>query len=1288
MSEFFKDQRLTIAHSSEQNSIPGPISSTWRESRRYARSKNTVLSSKLGLEFLSEQFALIRKRLKRQFLHYLGYAESKKTIDKDFTYVSAGLHLLWGALSPEVRSLPGFQVLFLEEERKLEALAAEIGGTFASRDLRIRSSLMKIALLRSPSDLVTWSMHNDAFMEELKDRSTDGRKPFERAYFGEIFSKPSYSVSLDGELFPKAIENYIRMMPSLYKWAQRAIDKKSNQQLPLNQILDAIIDLKEHISGQLFGYAQLSGSEEKLELWNAQIESLDIPAFAKLSLFPPVLLSLNKRVFDPDDNSFAASSALLKAPAQYLRTFSDLRSAMDFIRNLQPDRLPLSFHIGNPAHLCTQPTQPYLVDWKDFPHWLEQAISGLEMSLEEVKLVLRGDDYWNNQNRHLTNAGRSETFYDNPEYRVDLKHSEALQLAIYRKLKSSGQLPESLSEEFKLWRKFAKRGVTEFTDTWARYLFSRAKKSESPVASNLITSLYASELIWDLALREELATSRTYAPDPVASEYSEKALRLTDRIYKAIEAKSQMSPSLRSERWLETSLLAILEPENSEVKDESLKWLKEELGALLGGDECDQAIDELLDLTAKSQLSRMTSFIKAVRIKFPEKSAERERVINDFAQKIRTRYRETLFLMDSSSEKRPSLQVGLTEALGFRALSQLFGEISLAPFSEKIEVLEFFLGKADDVPKLIQSGLSMIDFSRAELAKLSERLRLGDRASAGEVVKAFNEGLALTALREHVGPYRARRFFQALTDEARAVILDSLITGPSGILAREDGKNWIVDQLVPKGSPWRQLAVDLADGYREGLALHKNNHLKTQFISFILASTSKRSLGRLDHEFLKANSEEVFAGHLSEEARLLRSIFQANSALMKIGQKIHSANLLDPETNVALASLKENSGEVFRESQFSWLENAATCEGVCDRVQILESTGNASTKAVFKALVDEEPSVVLVVKPNAERRGDSSFAIIDHALRYAVGRGHDLLRPLIPIVRRARETFVREIDMNQERASAEKMAPLYQPDQSYGAGYRFLSPVPKPLPENSFRSDRVYMVKLIDTESFFDLDGLSQNEVAQASMEKETQILMKEEVAEVGSEQKKITFEKDRHEGNTLRVRDSELSDRYQTDRLLLAIDPGQLSSISFAMRDAIFNALVEIAAKRNNIITLEKASDSLSKIVQRDFLTSEASLLEVRGVIYKQLLANSSKNPVEELSSILAYLEAEGFTVKSEIFDYIDAILTNHTWTKYLDSSPLEDAITSKIKSLLLGKYPLASLSVSCVNFFRRQKR
>ena len=80
------------------------------------------------------------------------------------------------------------------------------------------------------------------------------------------------------------------------------------------------------------------------------------------------------------------------------------------------------------------------------------------------------------------------------------------------------------------------------------------------------------------------------------------------------------------------------------------------------------------------------------------------------------------------------------------------------------------------------------------------------------------------------GPYRVRRLFQALPTARRgSLLLDPFFVGDEGLAARPDGRDWLISRLVPKDAKWRQMAIDLTDGYVAALQKHHQKHLENSF---------------------------------------------------------------------------------------------------------------------------------------------------------------------------------------------------------------------------------------------------------------------------------------------------------------------------------------------------------------------------------------------------------------------------------------------------------------------------
>ena len=68
---------------------------------------------------------------------------------------------------------------------------------------------------------------------------------------------------------------------------------------------------------------------------------------------------------------------------------------------------------------------------------------------------------------------------------------------------------------------------------------------------------------------------------------------------------------------------------------------------------------------------------------------------------------------------------------------------------------------------------------------------------------------------------------------------------------------------------------------------------------------------------------------------------------------------------------------------------------------------------MVSAKIDGKDRILHLVQPNATLRGNTSFLLVNDAVNYAIAKGYEELRLLLPMIRRAQETFRKEIDMDE-----------------------------------------------------------------------------------------------------------------------------------------------------------------------------------------------------------------------------------------------------------------------------------
>lgn len=1136
---------------------------------------------------ISQAAATLRSRINKQNLPLW-------QISNDWQDIAVAFEKLWENIPNSLKSSKLFRDFYFEEEKRWTELAASYGATFIPNDRNVVNRFTSILAIHDPASLIQWRQQHAQLSSNLVVRYK---------YLAELGAELTYSIFEDPQIYRRAFEKYIDLIPTLYAWTNEAVTNKDHT------LLEAVRSIRDVMTCYLQGWMVLelhNPTQQVLKsVWNAKSLSLSIPDYAKLAFLPSLKISGNSWSWENEKVSgrplFGHAVDFILNPDREDKRYSNFHKGLEFILALQVEKQAITFQYTEESEYHSPRWADFLgIDQSQLDDWYFFALSRLRFDADEANQVLQNDRYWkelsatdkdkikrtmrtyintgvdvvnffgaqiaykkrnrlnNDSDKEVESLFSKATFYTRPEYQVETKYNESMQAMLYKSLKDNHVLPEKLSEEYQLWLKFAHRGVTSFTDEWADSFISRIEKTKLTAENlSLVREMYFSNLVWDLQIRQRMAK-------------------------------------------------IVLHPQNS---TEVLALQQSRFRA---------------KLFRRSAISRILSQIKN---EFPESSQERIYLVDQVAAWIRSDPEETYWMMKQVEFEQGSLtnlSITRKEAFGERFYSQLFSELSSTPLQSRIELLNFLLGRSDYIPELLKYQYN-IDRDEKKQRPL------------------------LTAIREsNVNPLRLRRAFQTLSVEVRTVLIDPMFIGENGILLDRDGRNWIIDALVPHDATWRQMAVDLADGYREALQKFGQGHLKTMFVSYLIASSIRTSRGVHTELFPQADATK---GHDTVEGRVLHALFSANAALTKIGQRVHSSNVLNADINSSLVGLKDGASKVLREDQFAWIDNAGVCDHVCKQIQLREELGNASVKIVAEAKIAGQETVLYMIKPNAFHRGDTFFQMLIYAVNYAINKGHDQLKLVLPMVARSQTTFKNETDLEHERAAAEKLASVYKPDQAYGQNFYFITPE---FIETShlLKPGLAAAVKKIKARRFSELDTNTQKEMAAAITEKEAQ------VHRLGSSHptsdETLIFEKDRHEGNYLYVTDEQLLAEMQLppgSRVILVIDFGQVAEIDQATQSATLNSLAVIVSLQTNMIPMEKAVSLLKEHLNSSLLKSSSPLIKTKvlqKLIEDHIVGGDPTKVGETLSRLFSYLEAEHVQIKDEVWDYLTAASTMQTWEQY----------------------------------------
>ncbi len=1168
-----------------------------------------------------------------------------------------------------LRNHPEVIALFKGYEAKLTALATLLGVPYVTRDQRVQTKLRDFLNVDDLPSFQKWLGNHD----HLRRWHPNPGRPvseFNPKGLGLQSLLPlPYSLASDPTLVHEALNHYFRIAPYL----MRDLESKSWDVVSSISVRKAR-DFYQRILETLSFYPGWESKEAEIE---GKIEALRLSPFQKFVLFHPFPDAMARetvvREYTPDHLSptgffpkGASKYNWLKTRDAYPKDFPKFHAELSKMESLLTQKWDRDNSKGKTEYYYGTDLFKKV---ERYEGWISDSLALFSLTKKDVETVLGSNLYWYSKGKakaegyqqKLTDLNEriniqlkkghfdwisadaeerkkefddsiekrfkdrvKKTFYDRPEYKADLHYAQKMQLQLYSTLKRLGNLPQDIQGELDLWKRFAMRGVTDFTDEWAEKIFDHALKEGEAKNIDVVRTIFRSQLVWDLRLRERLA--RTY--------YN--------------------------------------------VKNSA------EVAAILGRMGA-----------GWSRKSMIKKLAKEVSYYLPEDSQEKYNVYNFLANTIQTDreetslFRQKLNVQDSLGQASVgNVKITDDQALGSRVLAELFVELRGSQVDRRLEVLDFLLGNKDEVPLLmdrakeewdsIQRDLDAEDAKR--IANGGFEMSLPERVTMG--MKQFQDraiGFRLAA--GVLGPYRTRRLFQSLDPKIRAVLLDPLLLGSQGLLGDTKGREWVINALVPQGAEWRQLAVDLSDGYIEGLTKLGQSHLKTLFVSFLVASSAKTSYGKY-HELLNGTSlSESEAPQKSENVdrqagRVLRRVFEANAALTKIGQRVHSAYILNEEMNSEIASVKDEASPAGREEYFDWLQDASKCGDICKPVRLLDVKGSASVKVVMGAKIKGKEGVIHLVRPNAVRRGENSFDLIEYALKYALAKGHENLRIVLPIIARAKEAFRKEIDLERERGSIQKMSQAYKPGKVYGEGFQFATPELIAEFDGLVHAKAAEAVVAIPIKKFSELSPDEKLRAASAISEKEAELL----IGSQASEASVIHFDKDRHEGNFLFITDPAYLKKAgipEGQVLILVIDPGQWSEIASSVRETIFHGAALMGAavfglgEREVLVTATR-DWILSDLVVSSVQPTDIQAAQLKKVVETKLDEAQKKGevkPGDVLSSILAHTESLGLPVHGEVWDYVTAFGTTQSWDHMLRLGGKGTPFTDKALERVMDK-------------------
>jgi len=1148
---------------------------------------------------LTEESNLIRSRVNEGNL-------KRWEIEKNWSDIAHSFRAVWNAAPAYLKAKTEFQNYFIEEEGRWIEKAKLHGEQLETLDAKSVQTWKALLQIQDLEGLKNWQGKHAVLPKEIEERYK---------YLGQTGEHLSYRIHREPQLFRQAFEKYLDLIPSLYKWTATAI--RENDEVTL----EAIRSIRDLTTAHLQGWFELQSQNPELEnllqTWNDRIPSLNIPDYAKLAFLP----SLNmKKIYTKNvphwswhpldskywpglhgDPLFPNALDFILNPGKDDKRYSHFREGLDFILSLQVDRNNISFDYVSGDHYSKSDKGFLGIGDSEYNDWLYFVLNHLKFTSDEAFSVLNDNNYWTD----LKPIDKKEVKEKSQRYIKNFVDT----VNFWAENRISGRLERRYKRD---------------SDKEIERLFNKASfysRAEYQVSSNynermqsmLYKSLKENNTLPN-TLEDELKMWKLFCSRGVTSFTDEWAYSLVNRLEQ------------EQDKSLKYDLI-------SQMYDSNLVWdlqIRKRMALFIFNPQNSQQTRDLQKkaghwISSWDRKLTIKGLLFQIRREFPELSQERLHLVDQIAGWIRATPEETKYMMKEIAHEEKSLtniSISRKEAMGERFYVQFFGEIQAHEMSSRLELLDFLLGKTEHIPYL----LSKDDFTDY---KIQEKYPL------------------LTFVRKrHIQPFRLRQAFQSLDVEVRTVLLDPMFVGTNGVIDNERGREWIIETLVPEGATWRQMAVDLVDGYREALQHFGQGHLKTMFVSYLVASSIRNNRSVYTSLFPEDENKNT---HETTEGRILHALFSANAALTKIGQRLHSSNILNSNINNSLGSLKDRASRVLREDQFAWIEEAAKCDDICKLLQLLEERGNASVKIVADAGLEGQDIVLYMIKPNAFRRGDTFFKMLLYAVDYAIKKGHDSLKLVQPMITRAQETFRKETDLRFERQAAEKLKSIYNPDKSYGKNFYFITP--EFLDTSDLMDPELTAaVKKIQVRRFSELDSQTQGEMSEAITLKEADIHRLQSTFSDDA----ITFEKDRHEGNYLFVTDEKVLAKLGLppgSRVILVIDFAQISEISASAQSAILDTVSIIVGFNTNLLNEENATLQMLEKINAHLLTKDSpqvTLEQLAELVHSTVLGGNAMKPGETLSRVLSYLEASNVQIKDEVWDYLTAVSTMQTWEQH----------------------------------------
>lgn len=575
---------------------------------------------------------------------------------------------------------------------------------------------------------------------------------------------------------------------------------------------------------------------------------------------------------------------------------------------------------------------------------------------------------------------------------------------------------------------------------------------------------------------------------------------------------------------------------------------------------------------------------------FPEESVSRMDLLERFTNRIAANQVETALIEAAKGSRDANM-----EAVALRAFSGMLTKLH-TPESQ-LELIKFLVGK-------------------------------------GEPPDALKETI------KTVGKDRLLRQFESFSPEVRALVLNPILSPPSGLYTNPEYKKQLVGLCVDGLGDHAGDGKLLIDSLLHAVAVEAP-YQESLTLSFMLGQVRQSKL------------------HPGEKLRTLLESMGGTG--VSIGQKLYQRRLVPPDWLPHLADMTDKSRSPTRSKIFDMTGKALGTERVDEVLEIVEELGTASSKVVLRVryksgtVTVEGDQALKLLHDHFEHMTEIELKKLDRMIDFMEKEGGSKYKKYRSALEAVKRSLRLQADIRAEEGSFKVIQELYRAGKVDPHG--FVWKVAAPRPDVGAGATHTHQ-EVAAGKSLKSLTEPERQLVYPAIYDREEEILFAAPNAD-----DKVLFEGDRHIGN-YKV------DLSGTPPVISVIDYPLLSHIPAKRREGVFQVLglLDFVQRSPRAFIPSRVSAEITRLVTEVLSDSAdpARAKSARTQLAKALrksIAGQSRDLSESLFQLFAVAEENGVTIAPAVHDYLTALGHAEHYAAYRPAEGEANAFRAKVR-------------------------